>query len=47
MHILHEVVGALQYLHSESRMHRDVKAANILLSAHGDVKMSGLPLELS
>ena len=41
MYILHEVVGALLYLHGESRMHRDVKAANILLSASGDVKMSG------
>ena len=41
MYILHEVVGALLYLHGESRMHRDVKAANILLSANGDVKMSG------
>ena len=39
--ILHEVVGALEYLHSELRMHRDLKAANILLSAAGDVKMSG------
>ena len=41
MYILHEVVGALIYLHGESRMHRDVKAANILLSCNGDVKMSG------
>ena len=40
-YILHEVVGALEYLHGELRMHRDLKAANILLSAAGDVKMSG------
>ena len=41
-YILHEVVGALEYLHGELRMHRDLKAANILLSANGDVKMSGV-----
>ena len=39
-YILHEVVHALAYLHSENRMHRDVKAANILISNTGDVKMS-------
>lgn len=39
-YILHEVVTALAYLHSESRMHRDVKAANILLSSTGEVKIS-------
>ena len=43
-YILHEVVAALAYLHSELRMHRDLKAANILLSAIGDVKMSGAAL---
>lgn len=46
-YILHEVVGALDYLHSELRMHRDLKAANILLSANGDVKMSGVLLSAS
>ena len=39
-YIMLEVVKALAYLHSESRMHRDVKSANILLSGAGDVKMS-------
>ncbi|KAK9823509.1 hypothetical protein WJX72_003256 [[Myrmecia] bisecta] len=38
--ILHEVLQALAYLHSEHRIHRDVKAANILLSAQGAVKIS-------
>ncbi|KAL3139596.1 hypothetical protein ABBQ38_003915 [Trebouxia sp. C0009 RCD-2024] len=39
-YILCETVTALQYLHSEHRIHRDMKAANILLSAQGDVKIS-------
>lgn len=39
-YILLEVVRALTYLHSEGRMHRDVKSANILLSGMGEVKIS-------
>ena len=39
-YILHQVVQALTYLHSENRLHRDVKSANILLSGVGDVKIS-------
>lgn len=39
-YILCETVKALQYLHSENRIHRDMKAANILLSGQGDVKIS-------
>ncbi|KAK9805326.1 hypothetical protein WJX73_002494 [Symbiochloris irregularis] len=39
-YVLHQTLTALAYLHGESRMHRDVKAANILLSSSGEVKIS-------
>lgn len=39
---LFSVTSALCFLHARSRIHRDVKAANILLEAQGRVKLTDL-----
>lgn len=39
-YLLHETLCALAYLHGEHRVHRDVKAANILVSDAGAVKLT-------
>ncbi|GMJ11436.1 hypothetical protein like AT3G15220 [Hibiscus trionum] len=38
--ITRDLLHAVEYLHNEGKIHRDIKAANILLAENGDVKVA-------
>ncbi|PXF44048.1 Serine/threonine-protein kinase fray2 [Gracilariopsis chorda] len=40
VYVLHCVLKALEYFHGNGQMHRDVKAANLLLDSQGNVMLS-------
>jgi len=39
-YVMRELITALAYLHAERKIHRDIKAGNMLVSGEGDIKLA-------
>ncbi|EMG50302.1 hypothetical protein G210_4661 [Candida maltosa Xu316] len=48
-YIMYEILNALNYLHNQGKIHRDLKSQNILVSKYGDIKLTdfGVSTQLS